>query len=106
MNRLRYGADDNILDAILASGHWNGTPDELTQVVLGQGLQPRAQLPMRDAIDYVHSAIHATIKAMKFSTDAQVCGGPIEIAVITSDRLFRWVRHKPWDAAINDGDFS
>jgi len=61
---------------------------------------------MRDAIDYVHSAIYCTIKAMKFSTGAQVCGGPIEIAVITSDRKFRWVRHKPWDAAIEDGDFS
>ena len=61
---------------------------------------------MRDAIDYVHSAIYCTIKAVKFSTMAQVCGGPIEIAVITSDRLFRWVRHKPWHAAIVDGDFS
>jgi hypothetical protein len=32
-----------------------------------------------------------------------VCGGPIEIAVISSDRKFRWVRHKEWDAAIAEG---
>lgn len=75
-------------------------------LIEAHGLQPRAKLPMRDAIDYVHSAIYCTIKAMKFSMGPQVCGGPIEIGVITSDRRFRWVRHKPWDAAIEDGDFS
>jgi hypothetical protein len=32
------------------------------------------------------------------------CGGPIEIAVITTDRRFRWVRHKDWDVAIAEGD--
>lgn len=106
MNRLRYGVDQPFINALLASGKWIGTPDDLTNLLAAHGLQPRARLPMRDAIDYVHSAIYCTIKAMKFSTDAQVCGGPIEIAVITSDRRFRWVRHKPWDAAIEDGDFS
>jgi hypothetical protein len=30
----------------------------------------------------------------------KTCGGPIEVAVITSDREFRWVRHKGWDVAI------
>ena len=42
-------------------------------------------------------------KAMKFSDLPQICGGPIEIAVITSDRRFRWVKHKTWDAAIMEG---
>lgn len=106
MNRLRYGVDQPFIDALLASGKWSGTPEDLADLLAAHGLQPRARLPMRDAIDYVHSAIYCTIKAMKFSTGAQVCGGPIEIAVITSDRRFRWVRHKPWDAAIEDGDFS
>lgn len=53
-------------------------------------------LPIREAIDFVHACIASTIKAMKFSSLAQICGGPIEIAVITSDRRFRWVRHKKW----------
>jgi hypothetical protein len=59
-------------------------------------------LPIRDAIDFVHSSIYSTIKALKFSQFPQVCGGPIEIAVITSDRPFRWVRHKRFDAAITE----
>jgi hypothetical protein len=62
-------------------------------------------LPIREAIDFVHACVSSTIKAMKFSTSlAQICGGPIEIAVITTDRRFRWVRHKDWDVAIAEGD--
>jgi hypothetical protein len=103
MNRLLYGVDDAIVDSIVASGKWNDTPNMLVQILEEHRLNPRAYLPLRDAVDYVHSAIYCTIKAMKFSTRPQVCGGPIEIAVISSDRKFRWVRHKEWDAAIEEG---
>ncbi|WP_105509369.1 hypothetical protein [Paraburkholderia sp. BL21I4N1] len=103
IQRLIFGADGNLKSALLSSGKWNGTPQELDQIVQTQSLS-HASLPIRDAVDYVYSCIHCTIKAMKFSSFSQVCGGPIEIAVITTDRKFRWVRHKPWDAAIIDGD--
>lgn len=103
VSRLIHGADVNLKNAILASGKWSGTSQELDQVVATQSLTS-ASLPIRDAIDYVYSCIHCTIKALKFSSLPQVCGGPIELAVITTDRKFRWVRHKPFDAAINDGD--
>lgn len=104
VNRLIHGADINLKAAILASNKWSGTAQELDQVVATQSLKS-APLPIRDAIDYVYSCIHCTIKALKFSSLPQVCGGPIELAVITTDRKFRWVRHKPFDAAINDGDY-
>lgn len=103
IQRLIFGADTNLKTAILASGKWGGTPQELEAIVATQALM-HASLPIRDAIDYVYSCIHCTIKAMKFSSFSQVCGGPIELAVITTDRKFRWVKHKPWDAAITDGD--
>ncbi len=64
------------------------------------------ELPIREAIDWVHASIYATIKTMKFSHMAPVCGGPIEIAVITTDRQFRWVRHKSLDAAVAYDGFS
>mgnify|MGYP001033347178 CR=1 FL=1 len=102
IDRLVYGADINLINAIARCGKWQGTPEEVFEIVAAQTLSP-GSLPIRDAIDYVYSSIHCTIKAMKFSNMPQVCGGPIEIAVITSDRNFRWVRHKPWDAAITDG---
>lgn len=59
-------------------------------------------LPIRDAIDYLHSILHVTIKAMKFKFGMPICGGLVEIAVITTDRKFRWVLHKGFDSAIRD----
>jgi hypothetical protein len=47
--------------------------------------------------------MQSPIKTMKFSHMAPVCGGLIEVAVITADRPFRWVRHKDLDSAIGDG---
>lgn len=100
--RLINGCDGQIRDTILASGKWNGTPQELV-TILDQFRLVHSVLPIRDAIDFVYASIYSTIKAMKFSSLPQVCGGPIELAVITSDRDFRWVRHKTWDSAIDEG---
>lgn len=101
--RLVNGWDGDLKSSILASGKWSGTPDELNQVLNKNALE-LPMLPIRDAIDFVHSCIQSTIKALKFSSLSQICGGPIEIAVITTDRRFRWVRHKEWDAAIAEGN--
>jgi hypothetical protein len=102
IDRLTRGADSNLVRDIMSSGKWDGTEADLLSVIADQRLR-HGTLPIRDAIDYVHTCIQCTIKAMKFSNLSQICGGPIEIAVITTDRKFRWVRHKPWDAAITDG---
>jgi hypothetical protein len=103
--RLFLGIDSGLKHAILTSGKWSGTPQEFDAIAAPHALSLFA-LPMREAVDLVHSCITATIKALKFSSLSQICGGPIEIAVITSDRKFRWVRHKPWDSAIQEGDLS
>jgi len=102
IGRLVNGCDDALRNSILGSGKWNGTAADL-DALIDQCRLATPYLPIRDAIDFVHACIASTIKAMKFSTLAQICGGPIELAVITTDRRFRWVRHKEWDAAINDG---
>ncbi len=103
IGRLIFGIDSGLLEEIAASKHWTGTSADLSSIARQYELS-HGSLPIRDAIDFVHSSIASTIKAMKFSNLAQICGGPIEIAVITTDRKFRWVRHKPWDAAISEGD--
>jgi hypothetical protein len=102
IDRLIFGSDANLRRAILSSSNWTGTESELDQLLREQTFQ-HGPLPIRDAVDFVYSGIYSTIKGMKFSSMPQVCGGPIEIAVITTDRKLRWVRHKAWDAAINDG---
>lgn len=58
------------------------------------------QVPIREAIDFIHMYLHLTIKSHKFRFGPAVCGGPIEIGFISSDRPFRWVRHKPFDSAV------
>ncbi len=103
INRLLFGCDDNLLGSILNSGKWTGTYQELLDIALQQAIT-HPPLPIRDAIDFTHACIVSTIKALKFSSFSQICGGPVEIAVITTDRKFRWVRHKPWDTAITEGE--
>lgn len=100
MERLVFGFDSPIIHAILQSGKWSGTQSELVDLVLENQLIFPRLLPIREAIDWVHTVIHTTIRGTKFANWPHWCGGPVEIATITTDRPFRWVRHKTLDAAI------
>ncbi len=100
MLRLMFGFDDNGVLRILQSGKWSGTPQELYNLVAQNVLMQPLHLPMREAIDWIHTIIHTTIRGIKFAQQPHVCGGPVEIAAITTDRPFRWVCHKPMDSAI------
>jgi hypothetical protein len=100
IQRLAAGIDEELFRDILQSGRWNGTAQDLLNLVNQRRLAIPGVVPIREAIDWVHASLYSTIKAMKFSQLAPACGGPIEIAVITTDRTFRWVRHKTFDAAI------
>lgn len=102
ITRLIDGADPSLIWRIMNSGKWSGSAADL-KVLIDQCRLAHPLLPIRDAIDFVYSCIFSTIKAMKFSTLSQVCGGPIEVAVVTSDRRFRWVQHKEMNAAIMEG---
>jgi hypothetical protein len=57
-------------------------------------------LPIREAIDFVYSYLHISIKASKFMYGAPASGGPIEIGFVTTDRLFRWACHKTFTSAM------
>ena len=104
IKRLIFGLDEALFLAVLRSGKWTGTDQDLFDLVRPCCLGQPLDLPIREAIDWVHASIYTTIKTMKFSHMAPVCGGPVEIAVITTDRRFRWVRHKGFEAAIGDGN--
>lgn len=98
--RMLLGIDPDLYTAVLASGRWSGTPADLSNLVNQGRLVLPGILPLRDAIDWIYASVYSTIKAMKFSQLAPVCGGPVEVAVITTDRPFRWVCHKGLDAAV------
>ena len=93
--------DDEIKESITNSPFWSGNKKDLDKILKNLQLTS-PPMTIRDAIDFVHFSIYSTIKATKFSTRDNDCGGPIEIAVITTDRKFRWVKHKTWDSAIDD----
>ena len=105
IKRLLFGIDDNLADEIATSPQWKGTKAHLEALTNKYYLSP-SLMPIRDAIDLVHAGIYSTIKGLKFSNFSQLCGGPIEIAVITADRQFRWVRHKRFDRAISEQEGS
>ena len=102
ISRIIHGCSSGLKNELMASKKWSGTDDELA-LILNRHVLPICILSIREAIDFVHAFIYITIKTFKFSIFHQVCGGPIEIAVITSDRPFRWVRHKQMDTAIEEG---
>jgi len=105
INRLAFGIDPVLYSAILESGKWSGTSEELNELVRQSLLGSPSNLPIREAIDFIYARIYTTIKEMKFSHLPPVCGGPIEIAVVTSDRPFRWVCHKRLCDAIIESSF-
>ena len=74
IDRLMKGADHVLRHDILASPHWTGSKADLDKL-LSQHQWQHPILPIRDAIDYVHTGIFSTIKAMKFSSFNQICGG-------------------------------
>lgn len=100
IERLIFGADAELARSILKSGKWTGTEDELYDLLASNQLIHPHLLPLREAIDWIHTVIHTTIRAIKFAKQPHYCGGPIEIAVVSNDRPFRWVQHKELDSAI------
>lgn len=94
MRRVIFAIDPQVVDAILDSPHWGGTERQLLDLVDPFVLKRVKHLPIREAIDYVNTIISTTCKGLKFSHWRPVCGGRVEIAVITADRRFRWVKHK------------
>jgi len=105
IRRAILAIEQDVMEAIICLDKWIGTAEDLRSLLQEFVLTQPQNLPIRDAIDWVHAAVYATIKLMKFSHLAPVCGGPVEIAVITTDRRFRWVRHKDLGAAIDSQGF-
>lgn len=100
ISRVIYGIDANLLTRIADGPFWTGSTQDLLDTVEPFVLRLAENLPIREAIDYIHAGISTTSKGLKFSHLPPVCGGPIEIATITTDRRFRWVTHKTLGEAI------
>lgn len=88
------GADELLVEAVFTSAWQNAIPELKCDGVDGM------DIPIREAIDRIHACISATVKGYKLRLGMPPCGGPAEIAYISTDRPFRWARHKSFDSAI------
>jgi hypothetical protein len=108
--RVFHGYDPNLPGFLVSvlQKKLKDAPDNLAEIVhKACDLAPIKavgfrDLPIREAIDWIHSYLHLTVKAFKFQFGVPVCGGPIEVAFIAADRRFRWVCHKKFDSAIRE----
>ena len=52
-------------------------------------------MPIQDAIDFANFAVQVTIGCFRFGPGAPLCGGDVDIAIITPD-TFQWAQRKQW----------
>lgn len=97
--RLHWGRDDGAL-AILAE-KFKASPEEIQGFL--SGLQYPVLfngMPLQDAIDYAVYIVNVTIGRFRFVVGAPLCGGEIDVAVITPN-TFTWVQRKSWGVRLN-----
>lgn len=93
--RLHWGRDDSAID-ILANRF--GVSKEEIFKLLEQLQYPVFfdGMPLQDAIDYAVYLINVAIGRFRFVIGAPLCGGDIDVAVITPN-VFTWVQRKSWE---------
>lgn len=52
-------------------------------------------MPLQDAVDFANYAVQLTIGRFRFAIGVPVCGGNVDIAVITPN-AFQWAQRKQW----------
>lgn len=100
------GLATNAAKDIIATGKWGGSVDELERAMRAGATPISPMMPLRETLDAVNCLLQMTVKLMKYTGLPPTCGGPIELATVTSDRHFRWVRHKRLSAALSAGELN
>jgi hypothetical protein len=92
--RLHHGRDDRLIGKL--AERFKVTPQEILDLlkefeypVIFHGM------PLQDAIDYATYMINVVIGRFRFVIGAPLCGGEIDVAVITPN-AFTWVQRKSW----------
>jgi 20S proteasome alpha/beta subunit len=102
INRLILGYDQRLFEALLSSKMSTEQRETLGQSCRGMQLHINFQtMPLQDAIDLAVLLVHTTIELQRISDGLvgvpfqfPICGGAIDVAVITQAEDFRWLQHK------------
>lgn len=102
ITRLIKGADPRLAQVL--AGRLQISTDEAWQV-LAQFEYPIAfeGMPLQDAIDLAVYLVEMTIGRYRFAVGAPLCGGEVDVAVITP-RGFTWVYRKNWHVRPEGGN--
>lgn len=92
--RLHWGRDDNLIDIV---SQRFGVALEEAQSLLSETQYPVFfnGMPLQDAIDYAVYLVNVVIGRFRFVVGAPLCGGEIDVAVITPN-TFTWIQRKTW----------
>jgi hypothetical protein len=96
VDRLLRGYDVRVLRMV--QEHLSIGPDKMAEVEAKLAMLtmqiPFQMLPLQDCIDLAIFFVRTTIAAQTLTIGLRGCGGPIDIAVITPEKEFRWVQEK------------
>lgn len=94
---VMFGAQEIDLTDAAGATHKRKVVEVIGELLKGTSARCNldTSMPIRDAIDYVHFLVYSTVKHYKFAHLEPVCGGEVEVAVITRDRGFRRIKTKP-----------
>jgi hypothetical protein len=102
ITRLIKGADPQVIQVLAERFQ---VPHDEAWRLLSQFEYPIAfeGMPLQDAIDLAIYLVRTTIGRYRFVIGAPVCGGEVDVAVITP-RGFTWVYRKNWHASQPGGN--
>lgn len=80
---------------------WSGEQYAITKLMNSQPptVVNHAMMPLKDAIDFAEFLIDVTIKLQRFEMKPKLCGGDIDVLVLTKDDAF-WHQHKIFKPAV------
>jgi len=94
--RLHHGRDDHLVAKL--ADHFKVPAEEIRE--LTKEFQYPVYfngMPLQDAIDYATYLVNVAIGRFRFVIGAPLCGGDVDVAVITPNQ-FTWVNRKSWKA--------
>lgn len=99
--RLHFGRDEQVIKII--SEKFDISPQTIQEALKPlQYVVPFAVMPLQDAIEYANYMLNVTTGRYRFVIGPELCGGQIEIAVITQKK-FAWISRKTWSLGENRG---
>ncbi|OGK12273.1 MAG: hypothetical protein A2Y63_05225 [Candidatus Riflebacteria bacterium RBG_13_59_9] len=95
LTRLIKGFDPQVLDDLARRGVDRDIIEAWATKAVGELPLIFDGMPLQDAIDFANYAVQVAIGVCRFRAGPPVCGGQVDIAVITP-RKFHWAQRKQW----------